>query len=306
MKTKKVLLIGYGSIGKRHARNLIELEMEPYILTKYPDNLNVLFLKDITEIKSENIDYCIIASPTSRHLDDIKKCFALPNKPKKILIEKPLESLYSRGKGIKKIVEEFGVNTFVAYNLRFLEVFNIIHKYVKEQENIIRIVEIVAGQDLKEWRSVKDYTQSYSAHRAQGGGVDLDLSHEIDYIFWLFGNNFKDKIIYRNKISNLKIDSPDVFKLMLDYNTFIVDVTLDYIRTPKERYIKIICENGENLYYDFITNTLKIDGKTRVMDDNIEQSYKEMLKAFFGIDKKNEDKLCSVEEGLNILKILEV
>jgi len=58
--------------------------------------------------------------------------------------------------------------------------------------------------------------------------------------------------------------------------------------------------------YDFITNTLKIDGKTMVMSDNIEQSYKEMLKAFLGIDKKNKDKLCSVEEGLNILKILEV
>ena len=47
MKTKKVLLLGYGSIGKRHARNLIELEIEPYILTKYPDNLNSIFLKDI-------------------------------------------------------------------------------------------------------------------------------------------------------------------------------------------------------------------------------------------------------------------
>ena len=303
---RNVLLIGYGSIGKRHARNLIELEIETYILTKYPDNLNAMFLKDINEIKNENIDYCIISSPTARHLDDLKKCLALLNRPKKILIEKPLESLYLRGKKIKIIVEEFGVSTFIAYDLRFLEVFNIIRKFVKEQKNIIRIVEVVAGQYLKEWRPFKDYTQSYSAHREQGGGVDLDLSHEIDYTLWLFGNNFKDKIIYRNKISNLKINSPDIFKLILDYNTFIVDITLDYIRKPKERYIKMMCENGKKIYFDFTTNTLKIDGKTMVMTDNIEQSYKKMLKAFFDIDKKNEDKLCSVEEGLNILKILEV
>ena len=131
MKTKKVLLLGYGSIGKIHARNLIELEMEPYILTKYPDNLDVFFLKDITEIKNEIFDYCIIASPTARHLDDVKKCLALPNKQKKILIEKPLECSYSRGVGIKKIVEESGVNTFVAYNLRFLDVFDRLRKFVK-------------------------------------------------------------------------------------------------------------------------------------------------------------------------------
>ncbi len=302
---RKVLLIGYGSIGKRHARNLIELEVELYILTKYPDDLNAIFLKDINEIRNEEFDYCIIASPTARHLDDLKKCLALPTKPKNILIEKPLESLYLRGNEMKNISEAYSLSIFIAYNLRFLDAFNIIDKFVKEQKNQIRIVEVVAGQDLKEWRPFKDYTQSYSAHREQGGGVDLDLSHEIDYTLWLFGNNFKDKIIYRNKISNLKINSPDIFKLILDYNTFIVDITLDYIRNPKERYIKIICENGKNLYYNFITNTLKIDEKTIIMNGNIEQSYKKMLKTFLGLDKKKENKLCSIEEGLNILKILE-
>jgi predicted dehydrogenase len=306
MKTKKVLLLGYGSIGKRHAKNLIELGIRPYILTKYPDNLNAPFFKDINEIKNVKIDYCIISSPTARHLDDFKKCLLIPNIPNKMLIEKPLECSYSKGEEIKNIAEESGLSTFVAYNLRFLKIFDVISKFVKEQKNMIRIVEVIAGQDLKEWRPFKDYTQSYSAYRAQGGGVDLDLSHEIDYTLWLFGNYFKDKIIYRNKISNLKIDSPDIFKLILDYNTFIVDITLDYIRKPKERYIKIICENGKNLYYNFITSTLKVDKKTIIMNDNIEQSYKEMLKAFLDIDKKNDNKLCYIEEGLNILKILEV
>ena len=280
--------------------------IKPYILTKYPDNLNAMFFKDITEIKNEIFDYCIISSPTARHLDDLKKCLTLPNKPKKILIEKPLESLYLRGKEIKDTAEEYGLSIFIAYNLRFLDAFNIINKFIKEQKNLIRIVEVIAGQDLKEWRSYKDYTKSYSAHREQGGGVDLDLSHEIDYTLWLFGSNFKDKIIYRDKISNLKINSPDIFKLILDYNTFIVDITLDYIRKPKERYIKMTCENGKNLYFNFITNTLKIDGETMVMTDNIEQSHKKMVKAFLDINKENEDKLCSVEEGLNILKILDV
>lgn len=306
METKKVLLIGYGSIGKRHSMNLMELKIKPYILTKYPDNLNAVFLKDINGIKNEKFDYCIIASPTARHLDDLKKCLALPNKPKNILIEKPLESLYLKGKKIKNVVEEYSLNIFIAYNLRFLDAFNIINKFVKEQKKNIRIVEVVAGQDLKEWRPSNDYTQSYSAHRERGGGVDLDLSHEIDYTLWLFGNDFRDKIMYRNKISDLKIDSPDVFKLVLDYHRFIVDITLDYIRKPKERYIKIICENEKKLYYDFVTNTLELDGKATTLADNTDQSYKEMLKAFLDIDEKNKSKLCSIKEGLDILKVLEM
>jgi predicted dehydrogenase len=306
MKDKNILLIGYGSIGKRHTKNLIDIGIKPYILTKYSDNLDVIFLRDLKEIKDKNIDCCIIATPTARHLDDLKKCLTLSNLPKIILVEKPLECSYLRGEKIIDISKKYGIDIFIAYNMRFLNVFNLIKKFIKEQKDTIRIVDVVAGQDLKEWRPYKDYTESYSAHRDQGGGVDLDLSHEIDYILWIFGNNFKDKIIFRNKISNLKISSPDIFKLILDYNTFIVDITLDYIRSPKERYIKILCEGDKNLYYNFITNILKIGGKQIVISDDSDQSYKEMLKTLLDINDKNKNIFCSVDEGLSILKILEL
>jgi len=306
MKDKNILLIGYGSIGKRHAKNLIDVGIKPYILTKYPDNLDTIFLRGIEEIKGLDIDFCIIATPTARHLDDFKKCLKLSSIPRKILIEKPLECSYLRGKEIKDISKKYGINIFIAYNMRFLKIFNIIKKFIKEQKGKIRIVDIVAGQDLREWRPYKDYTKSYSAHRNQGGGVDLDLSHEIDYILWMFENNFKNKIIFKNRISKLKIDSPDIFKLILDYSTFIVDVTLDYIRKPKERYIKILCEGSKNLYYNFVTNILKIGDKQIVISDDSNQSYKEMLKTLLDINDKNKNIFCSIDEGLNILKILEL
>ena len=306
MKSKKILLIGYGSIGKRHAQNLLELGIKPYILTKYPDKLDAIFLKDINEIKSENIEYCIIATPTAKHLEDLNNCLSLSHIPQKILIEKPLECSYLKGEEISNIAEKYGLNIFIAYNIRFLSIFNLINNFVSEHSDKIRIIEAVAGQDLKEWRPYKDYTESYSAHRDQGGGADLDLSHEIDYILWLLGSDFKEKVILREKISNLKIDSPDIFKLLLNYGKFIVDVTLDYIRKPKERYIKIICENN-NLIYDFTTDILKIDNESlTITNDDLNLSYKEELKDFLDISKEQKSRLCTLEEGLNILKILEV
>ncbi len=302
----RILLVGYGSIGKRHARNLIDMGIRPYILTKHPDKFDAIFLKDINILRDKDISHCIISSPTARHLEDLRKCLTTLRELKKILIEKPLECSYSKGKEINRIVKKYKLEISIGYNLRFLKAFDAIKKFVKEKDRRIKIVEVVAGQDLREWRAYKDIRHSYSGHRKLGGGVDLDLSHEIDYILCLFGDRFKKKFIYRSKISNLKIDSPDIFKLILDYKKFIVDVTLDYIRRPKQRYLRIICDDRENLYYDFVAGTLKIDRKLILNDNDIDQSYKKMLRAFLGFDRKNGTKLCSVKEGLDVLRVLGV
>lgn len=303
---KKVLLIGYGSIGKRHARNLITLGVTPYVLTQHPDKLGAKFLKGLDGFKNEDIKYCIISSPTAQHLDDLRKCSNYFSRLKKILIEKPVEYSYSKGKEINDIAKRHRLDISVGYNLRFINAFDRIGKFIKERKDKIRIVEVVAGQDLREWRPSAGIRQSYSAYRKLGGGVDLDLSHEIDYILWLFGNRFKDKLMHRAKISNLEIKSPDIFKLVLDYKKFVVDVTLDYIRRPKERFLRIICDNKESLYYDFVTGKLEINQKLILHNNEIDASYREMLKAFLCIDKRSKTKLCSLGEALDVLKVLEV
>ena len=54
-----------------------------HMITKYLGNLNVILLEDVDELENETVYYCIIAPPTTRHLDDLKKCLTLANKPKK-------------------------------------------------------------------------------------------------------------------------------------------------------------------------------------------------------------------------------
>ncbi|MBI5144634.1 MAG: Gfo/Idh/MocA family oxidoreductase [Candidatus Omnitrophica bacterium] len=303
---KKVLIIGYGSIGKRHAKNLIALGIKPYILTSHPDKLKARFLSHLNARDAADIQYCLISSTTTRHSGDVKKCVSSLKGLKRILIEKPLERSSPRGKKIIDIIRAHKLEAFMGYNLRFIPVFEKIKKFIATYRKRIKIVEVVAGQNLKRWRPDQDLGLSYSAYREQGGGVDLDLSHEIDYVLWLFGAGFKNKIIHRAKISDLKINSPDIFKLFLDYQKFIVDITLDYIRQPKERYLKIICDNGKSLYYDFVAGVLKINGKKVLTHPGINESYKKMLKAFLDIDKKNKHILCPVEQGLKVLKVLGV
>ena len=289
---QKVLLIGYGSSGKRHAGNLLDLGITPYVITRHPDALALRFINKIEAIKNEKVTHCIIASATYRHLTDLENCLRLSNGLKNVLIEKPICDTYLKANQIRRICDRQHLNVFVGYNLRFMDALGKVKKFVRSNIKRIKIVEAVCGQDLNEWRTERNIKQAYSAFRRKGGGVDLDLSHEVDYILWLFGNKFIKKFIYRNKISQLKIDSPDIFKMLLDYKNFIVDISLDYIRKPKERYLKIICDSGRNLYCDFASG--------------LTETYKKMLRVFLGLDKNNAQKLCTLNEALDVLKTIEV
>ena len=79
-------------------------------------------------------------------------------------------------------------------------------------------IEAESSSFLPHWRQNIDYKKSYSAFKAKGGGTILDLSHEIDYILWIF-QNFRIKNIYSKKISNLKIDSDDFSLIFGKINT---------------------------------------------------------------------------------------
>lgn len=302
----EVLVAGYGSAGKRHVGNLMSLGIDPYVLTRHPDGSGARFVDSIKGLTSRDIKYCIISSVTSRHLADFKSCLRNLKRLKGVLIEKPVESSALKGREIKRLAAGSGAGVFVAYNLRFLRAFDMIADFIAGQRRNIKIVEIAAGQDLREWRPGREIGDSYSAHRRLGGGVDLDLSHEIDYALWLFGGDFKKRFLYRAKISGLDIHAPDTFKLILDYRKFIVDITLDYIRNPAERYLKIICDNSRNLYYDLITGRLEISGKTVLRNDTIDGSYISMLRVFLGLDRRLKPGLCSLDQALDVLGVLGV
>lgn len=301
---KKVLIIGYGSAGKRHARNLMHLGIKPVIVTRHPDTLKTRFTRNIKALMADRFDACIISSATADHYDDFRDCLRYCEGIKNILIEKPLESSYNKAEGIARAAGKR--NIYIGYNLRFLKAFDLIAKFIKKNKKSIRMVEAVAGEDLRLWRPKRNMAKSYSAYRSRGGGVDLDLSHEVDYILWLFGNNFKDKFIYRNKISNLRINSPDICKLILEYGSFLAGITLDYIRPQKERYLNVSCDNGSSLFFDFVTGILKINNKVAFKSKEINESYIKMMRAFLGRDKQAKKKLCTIKEAKAVLKALGV
>jgi len=234
----------------------------------------------------------LICTETIKHFDQIK--FLEQNvKDKLIFCEKPLFET-------KKNLEIKNNSLYIGYVLRFHPLLNRL-KTLLDLEQVIS-VNTYCGQYLPTWREDNDYRQSYSAKKSEGGGVLLDLSHEIDYLQWLFGKIQNIKSIQK-KISDLEIDTDDITTLIgVSSQNVVINMSIDYI--SKKTYRKMIIYSINNTYeLDFIANHLKIwdkDGKEiSYVEDVMYRNYMfERMHVSILSDKKD---VCSLAEGLNVM-----
>jgi len=246
----RVLLIGYGSIGQRHKRILESLDAKVDVVTKQKlrDKTTFKSLKSVKNLKK--YDYFIIASETTKHFQQLKYLDSKV-KNKKIFCEKPLFET-------DKKLDIKNNKVYVGYVLRFHPLLQKLKKLL-QFETVISS-NIICGQYLPTWREGRDYRESYSASKKDGGGVLLDLSHEIDYAQWLFGE-VKELKSYQVKISDLEIDSDDLTMFIgKTKNNIMLNISVDYISKLTHR--EMFVETLQHTYkLDFIKNRLVKIGK---------------------------------------------
>jgi len=295
----KVLLIGYGSIGKRHFDILSDFDEVDSINVVTKQNIdNVKTFKSLKDIEDINVyDYFIIANETSKHYEQLDYvCKYTTNK--NILVEKPLfDKEYT--------LESCDNNVFVAYNLRFHPLLQKLKEILKDED--VYYANVLAGQYLPTWRPDQDYRESYSAKLSQGGGVLRDLSHELDYINWIFGDMTVISSI-NTKISDLEIESDDIFTALAKTSAgTIINVTMDYISKMPLRKIMIHTKT-KTIEANIVTNTINIfnrDGiENSIVLDKLHRdyTYTNMHKAIINNDFQN---VCNLKEGLQTVDIIE-
>ncbi|MCT7519013.1 Gfo/Idh/MocA family protein [Aliarcobacter cryaerophilus] len=293
----KVLLIGFGSIGKRHYEVLSKLsEVQSIDLVTKQNIENIVCYKNLEIVENINqYDYFVIASETNKHFEQLD--FLEKNvKDKLIFCEKPLfES--------KQDLKIKNNKVFIGYVLRFHPLIKKLIEFIRN-ENII-LVNAKCGQYLPSWRQNSDYRDCYSAKKEQGGGVLLDLSHEIDYVQLICGNINEIKS-YQVKISDLEINSDDLTMLIgkTDKNIF-VNISIDYISKITHR--KLFVETFENSYeLDFISNKLIKKDKNGLEEiysfSNLERNY--MFEKMH-LDIFNQQKsVCTFKEALEVMNTI--
>ena len=312
------LVVGYGSAGKRHLRNLLRLECigGVAVCTGMPgaeSDPRVRFISSLGEAESrgsiENgFDFAIVANETGRHMET---AIELAGRGIDLLIEKPLSNSLDGVEVLEDAVRQRGLKVGVAYNFRFLGALGRVKEELRKKTiGEALFARIEAGQYLPAWRPGRDYRRSYSASRARGGGVTLDLSHEIDYMRYLFGEPVEWKVM-RSKAGSLDIDSEDVFEGVYRFtNGFVCSVHLDYLRSEKRRMISITGSNGA-IECDLAGARLRAvrEGRSEDMGTpaifDLEQSYMDELVHFIGSVDNGRNPGPGLEDGIAALRLIE-
>jgi predicted dehydrogenase len=182
----KVLIIGLGSIAKKHINALKIIDIHTGIYALRSDK-EAKVCQGVTNIFSwedipKDINFVIISNPTSEHYKSIKQSIQLCVP---LFIEKPPVMKLNDADELIKLIKGNNIRTYVAFNLRFHPVI----QWLKNNLPLNKVIEVQSycGSYLPDWRPEKDYRQVYSSQKKLGGGVHLDLLHELDYIRWIFG-----------------------------------------------------------------------------------------------------------------------
>ena len=249
----RILIVGNGSIGKRHLRIARE---------QFPNaQINVLGHREVSEIPEFSNGYlttiaaaiqfgpqiAVIANPSTFHIPISQ---ALAKNGTHLLIEKPIS--FTTG-GVFELIETCKENHSVlqvGYNLRYSPSLQKFREVLLGGEiGKLLSVRCEVGQYLPTWRPEKDYRQGVSANEDLGGGVLLELSHELDYLQWIFGDvDWVRATLTRQ--SSLEIDVEDSAHLTLGFvsnrsqHQLIATLNMDFIRHDQTRACIAIGENG--------------------------------------------------------------
>lgn len=298
----KVLIIGLGSIARKHidALHRCVSDVEIYALRSNSISSSyehVIDLYQWNEVFKQSFDFVIVSNPTSMHRSTIEKLEKL-NIP--LFIEKPLfESL--DGENLVRRLCEKRKPTYIACNLRFLEVLRSLRNRI--ENSIVNEVNVYCGSYLPDWRPGTDYRTCYSAIPEMGGGVHIDLIHELDYIYWFFGKPNKVHKVFTHK-SSLGIRAYDYANYLLEYKGFNVNITLNYYRRDSKRTCEVVTSQ-DTFTADLLHGTIS-DGQGQIIEEysqRISDTYYDQMYHFIAMLKSGNFRFNTIEDAYNVLKI---
>ena len=317
---KRVLIVGLGSIGKRHLRLARQILPHAQIAVlrhkaalAVPEGADLVF-SAMSEALSFSPNLAIIASPAPFHLS---AAMPLVETGAHLLIEKPLSTTSEGIRDLAVACKNNGVLLLVGYNLRFLKSLQKFKTIIDSQViGSIWSVRCEVGQYLPAWRPDGDYREAVSAKNDLGGGVLLELSHEIDYLSWIFGEVEWVQAILTQQ-SDLELDVEDTAHLLLGFNDnfskrqILASVNLDFIRQDNTRICTVIGKLG-SLRWNGIAGTIELwamgtKGWREIFrhESSCDDSYIAEWRHLMQSIKQDSEVMITCQDGLKVLRIIE-
>lgn len=288
MNARTAVVAGLGSIGTRHARILAELGLAVTTVSRRGGG----DYASLGEALSRGqVDYVIIATETAQHIGALRE-LAEAGFRGTVLVEKPLLA------SPEPLPAFPFAQLLVAYNLRFHPVMAALAARLDGRSAIT--VSAYVGQDIRDWRPGRDHRATASSTIAAGGGVLRDLSHELDYLLWLFGPWQRVAALGgASGARDLEVDD-HLALLMQMARAQVVQVHLDYLDRAGLRRIRINLAD-ETIEADLAGGNLIVNGVATPFASERDSSYRAMHQAALSGDGP----VCSLTEGIAVVDLIE-
>lgn len=311
----KFMIAGFGSIGRRHMRNLLALGERDILLyrskrsTLPTEELEGLTVEtDLRDALAHEPDAVIIANPTALHLD-----VAIPAAEAgcHLLIEKPVSHSLRHLPDLQAALQRGGGQALVAFQFRY-------HPTLRKAAELLASGEIGRpisarahwGEYLPGWHPWEDYRNSYAARPELGGGVVLTLCHPLDYLRWLMGE-VESLYAMSGRLSDLELGVEDVAEISLRFNGGAYgSLHLDYVQRPPVHCLEIIGTQG-TLRWDNADGTLQVyregsggwESLSPPAGFERNDLFLEEMRHFLRVARGEEPPACSLDDGIRVLKI---
>jgi predicted dehydrogenase len=326
----RALIVGLGSIGQRHARNLrsilgddVELlalrargrthvlgeRMAVDDTATVGERLRVRELTSIDDALAAMPDVAFICNPTRLHVPVAQR---LADAGCHLFLEKPIADSMDGVDDLARTVERRGIVAVVGCQMRFHPCLRRLHALLAAGAvGTVTSVRIAMGEYLPGWHPYEDYRESYAARRDLGGGVILTLIHELDYAYWLFGVPAR-LFAVGGHLSNLEIDVDDTASILMQCRTrerpLPVHVQMDFVQRPPARSCEVVGDGGK-IIVDLVANSLcaydaaGMAGEELRVDFERNQLFLDELTHFLACVRGEDRPLVPLADGIATLRM---
>ena len=311
-----VAIVGFGTAGARALQVLRELRPEADFLVVSRHTAtgegftSTSSLDDGVEFGPDAV---IVAGPATTRAAVLRQIGTL-GVP--VFIEKPLAHTLGDAVAVFDLLGPAVERLQVGYNLRFSESLIAFRELVRGDQ-FGRIVRFSAetAQYLPDWRPEKDYRETVSARADLGGGVLLELSHELDYLRWIFGEwDWVSAWTGRASSLELNVEDTALVTIGIEANQAATQVvgqlTLDFVRRDKTRTVTAVCEGG-TLRWDGVVGTVELyepstsRWETVLTDSGSQSTYRAQWESFLSVVDQSSAPLVGISDGIAVLRAVE-
>lgn len=300
-----VLIEGLGAIAQKHIIALKTLVPNVVIYgLRSSENANkiegVMNVYSYEHLPSKP-DFVIICNPTQFHRESVRRAIKL-GVP--LMIEKPVfHTVDENDLELIKEIEAKNIKTYIACNLRFHAILIKLKQELERHNRRINEVTVYCGSYFPDWRPNRHYKDMYSAKNEAGGGIHLELIHELDYTCWLLGIPQESKRTLASK-SSINISAPDYANYLLEYKDFFASITLNFYRRKIKRSIEVVFDD-ETWNIDLINSTISNDNNEVLFSSElgVSDTYQAQIQHMIDIVNNNVESINTIQNSMEVLKI---